>query len=67
MIFEDLARALGIKNVQVVDPILDSAGIARVLRVALGKTELTLIIARRPCLLAAGAIKVREKQTHAPK
>jgi indolepyruvate ferredoxin oxidoreductase alpha subunit len=64
--FEDLARAIGIKNVQTVDPILDSAGIARVLREALGKSELTLIIARRPCLLAAGAIKVREK-TNAPK
>jgi indolepyruvate ferredoxin oxidoreductase alpha subunit len=64
--FEELARAIGIKNVQVVDPILDSAGIKRVLREALAKSELTLIIARRPCLLAAGAIKVREK-TNAPK
>ena len=64
--FEELARALGIKNVQVVDPILDSAGIERVLREALGKDELTLIIARRPCLLAAGNIKIREK-TNAPK
>jgi indolepyruvate ferredoxin oxidoreductase alpha subunit len=65
--FEDLARVLGIKNVHVIDPILDSAGIPRVLREALGKDELSLIIARRPCLLAAGAIKVREKQTNAPK
>jgi hypothetical protein len=32
-----------------------------VLREALGKDELSLIIARRPCLLAAGAIKIREK------
>jgi indolepyruvate ferredoxin oxidoreductase alpha subunit len=64
--FEELARAIGIKNVQVVDPILDSAGIKRVLREALAKSELTLIIARRPCLLAAGAIKVREKN-NAPK
>ncbi len=64
--FEDLARAIGIKNVQTVDPILDSAGIERVLSEALAKSELTLIIARRPCLLAAGAIKVREK-TNAPK
>jgi indolepyruvate ferredoxin oxidoreductase alpha subunit len=65
--FEELARAIGIKNVHVIDPILDPAGIPRVLREALGKDELTLIIARRPCLLAAGNIKVREKQTHAPK
>ena len=65
--FEELARSLGIKNVQVIDPILDSDGILRVLREAMGKDELTLIIARRPCLLAAGAIKVREKQINAPK
>ncbi len=59
--FEDLARALGIKSVQVVDPILDADGITRVLREALGREDLSLIIARRPCLLAAGAIKIREK------
>jgi len=64
--FEELARALGIKNVHLVDPILDSTGIERVLREALGKDELSLIIARRPCLLAAGNIKMREK-TNAPK
>jgi indolepyruvate ferredoxin oxidoreductase alpha subunit len=65
--FEELARSLGIKNIHVIDPILESAGIPRVLREALAKDELSLIIARRPCLLAAGAIKVREKQTNAPK
>jgi indolepyruvate ferredoxin oxidoreductase alpha subunit len=64
--FEELARSLGIKNIHVIDPILDSAGIPRVLREALAKDELSLIIARRPCLLAAGAIKVREK-ANAPK
>ena len=65
--FEELARSIGIKNIHVIDPILDSAAIPGVLREALGKDELSLIIARRPCLLAAGAMKVREKQTNAPK
>ena len=64
--FEELARSIGIKNVQTVDPILDASGIERVLREALGKDELSLIIARRPCLLAAGSIKMREK-SNAPK
>ena len=65
--FEALADALGIKNVRVFDPIVESDKIPEILREALGKDELSLIIARRPCLLAAGAIKVREKQPRAPK
>jgi indolepyruvate ferredoxin oxidoreductase alpha subunit len=59
--FESLARAIGIKNVQVVDPILDAARIATIVREALGKDELSLIITRRPCLLAAASIKMHEK------
>ena len=64
--FEELARTAGIKNVHTVDPILDTAGVTRLVREALARDEITLIIARRPCLLAAGAIKIREK-SHAPK
>jgi indolepyruvate ferredoxin oxidoreductase alpha subunit len=65
VVFEDLARTLGIKNVLTVDPIADSDAITRVLREALGRDELSVIIARRPCLLAAGAIKIREKKANA--
>ena len=65
VVFEDLARTLGIKNVCTVDPIADSGAIERVLREALGRDELSVIIARRPCLLAAGAIKLREKKANA--
>ena len=65
VVFEDLARTLGIKNVLTVDPIADSEAITRVLREALGRDELSVIIARRPCLLAAGAIKIREKKANA--
>jgi len=67
VVFEDLARSLGIKNIVEIDPIRESADITRIVREALAKDELTLIIARRPCLLAAGAIKAREKASHAPK
>jgi indolepyruvate ferredoxin oxidoreductase alpha subunit len=63
--FEELARSLGIKNVKVFDPILEADAIADIVREALGKDELSLLIGRRPCLLAAGAIKVREKQNAA--
>jgi len=64
--FEELARSLGIKNVKVFDPILEADAIADIVREALAKDELSLLIGRRPCLLAAGAIKVREK-VNAPK
>ena len=67
VVFEDLARTLGIKNVLAIDPIADSDAIARVLREALGRDELSVIIARRPCLLAAGSIKIREKKANAGK
>jgi indolepyruvate ferredoxin oxidoreductase alpha subunit len=66
VVFEDLARSLGIKHIHQIDPIQDASGITRLLREALARDELTLIIVRRPCLLAAGAIKVREKN-NAPK
>ena len=61
--FEELARALGIKNLRVFDPIMEADAIPGLLAEALAKDELSLLIARRPCLLAAGAIKVREKAT----
>jgi indolepyruvate ferredoxin oxidoreductase alpha subunit len=64
--FEELARSLGIKNVTVFDPIMESDGIADIVRAALAKDELTLLIGRRPCLLAAGAIKIREKANAKP-
>lgn len=55
--FEGLAHALGIPNVHVVDPGGEGETLAQVLRESLAKSELTLIIARRPCLLAAGRIR----------
>ena len=61
VIFEDLARTLGIPNVHVVDPVPDPAGFERLLKDSLASGELTLIIARRTCLLAAGKIKQYEQ------
>lgn len=59
--FEDLARSIGIRNVHVVDPARDQTAFETILSEALAKSELTLIIARRPCLLAAGKIKEYEQ------
>ncbi len=59
VVFEDLARALGLEHVMVIDPVRDVAQIKPMVKDALARGELTLIVARRPCLLAAGAIKAR--------
>jgi indolepyruvate ferredoxin oxidoreductase alpha subunit len=59
--FEELARSLGLTNVHVTDPMADGEGFERLVRESLAKDELTLIIARRPCLLAAGRIKEYER------
>jgi indolepyruvate ferredoxin oxidoreductase alpha subunit len=61
VIFEDLARALGVRNVFVVDPITDSKGFEELVRSALEKPELSVIIARRNCLLAAKSIREYER------
>ena len=58
---EDLARSLGVANVVVADPVADAQRFEQFLRDALGRNELSVIVARRLCLLAAGKIKQMEK------
>lgn len=61
LVFEDLVRAAGIRNVHVINPSRDGEGFRRHVEQALACDELTVIIARRPCVLAAGKIKSYEK------
>jgi indolepyruvate ferredoxin oxidoreductase, alpha subunit len=58
---EGLARAVGVVNVDVVDPIADPAGFERLLLDRLARRELSVIVARRPCILAAADIRRWEK------
>ncbi len=51
VIFEDLIRAMGIPNVHVVDPTKDAPGFEKLLADSLQSGQLSVIIARRPCLL----------------
>lgn len=51
--FEELARAIGIPSVHVLDPMKDAAAYEKLLSDSLASNQLVLIIARRPCLLAA--------------
>jgi indolepyruvate ferredoxin oxidoreductase alpha subunit len=61
VIYEDLARSTGLQHVYVVDPIAQPDEVKRLVSEAMARDELTLIITRRPCLLAANAIRNLEK------
>ncbi len=61
VIFEDLARTLGVRNVFVTNPTADPKGFEELVRSALAKPELSVIIARRNCLLAAQSIREYER------
>jgi indolepyruvate ferredoxin oxidoreductase alpha subunit len=60
-VYEDLARSLGVRNVHVIDPSADAKGFAALLKDSLAGDELTVIVARRPCLLIAGKVKEYER------
>ena len=62
VVFEDLARSLGVKRVHVVEPRLGSDDFERLLVECLGSGELAVIIVRRPCILIAKQLKEYEKR-----
>ena len=61
LVLEDLARALGIKRVYVVEPRMGSGEFERVLTECLETNALSVIIARRPCILIAKELKAYEQ------
>ena len=62
VVFEDLARGLGIREVHVLEPRLGSDEFQRVLTHCLNSGELSVIIVRRPCILIAKQLKEYERQ-----
>jgi len=58
---EGFASAIGVKNVDVIDPVKDPPGFLKLLEERLSTPELTVIIARRPCILAAADIRAYEQ------
>jgi indolepyruvate ferredoxin oxidoreductase alpha subunit len=54
---EGIATALGVPSVTVLDPFADPAAFERLLVERLAARELSLIVARRPCVLAAADIR----------
>jgi indolepyruvate ferredoxin oxidoreductase alpha subunit len=61
VVIEDLVRSLGIPSVQVTDPTADPAAFQELVAASLAGGKLTVIVARRNCLLAAGKIKEYER------
>ncbi len=52
LVFEDMVRATGISRVFVVDPTKDKDSFRTLMKESLNSRELTVIITRRPCMLA---------------
>jgi indolepyruvate ferredoxin oxidoreductase alpha subunit len=61
VISEEVLKAMGVDNVHILDATLDPAGFEELVKDSLKKPELTVIINRRVCLLAAKSIKEYEK------
>jgi indolepyruvate ferredoxin oxidoreductase alpha subunit len=62
VVIEDMARACGIRRVQVIEPRSGSDMFERALREALESGELAVLIARRPCVLIARELKEYEQR-----
>ncbi len=58
---EGMARAAGVTNVDVVDPVKDPKGFEELLTRRLASNDLSVIVSRRPCILAAADIRHFEK------
>jgi indolepyruvate ferredoxin oxidoreductase alpha subunit len=63
VVIEDLVRACGIKRVFVVEPRIGSGEFERLLDESLAANELSVIIARRPCILIVKQLKKYEQQS----
>jgi indolepyruvate ferredoxin oxidoreductase alpha subunit len=61
VVLEEIARALGVRNIHIIDPIAAPQKFEAQMREALAKPELSVVIARRDCLLAAKSIREYER------
>jgi indolepyruvate ferredoxin oxidoreductase alpha subunit len=58
---EGMAKAMGVHHVTVIDGFADPGGFERLLVERLASPQLSLIVSRRPCILAAADIRKWEK------
>jgi indolepyruvate ferredoxin oxidoreductase alpha subunit len=66
VVYEELARAMGVSRVHVVDPSKDTETLRSMLVEALASDEPTLIVARRPCLLMSRRLRQLEAAETVP-
>jgi indolepyruvate ferredoxin oxidoreductase alpha subunit len=66
VVIEDLVCSLGIARVHVTDPTANPAAFQELVARSLASGDLTVIVARRNCLLAAGKIKEYERSAARP-
>ncbi len=52
VIIEDVVKAIGVDNVDVIDTTLKNAEFAELLKMRLASNDISVIVARRPCILA---------------
>ena len=64
VVLENLVRSLGVENVTVLDPATQQEKFEQSLRGALACNELSVIIARRPCILAMAREKKGEREAN---
>jgi indolepyruvate ferredoxin oxidoreductase, alpha subunit len=62
VVLEDLCRAIGVKRTFIVEPRMGSDEFDRLLTESLKLNELTVIIARRPCILIVKQLKQYEQR-----
>jgi len=65
VVFEDLARTLGVPHVHVIDPLKEPQRVEQTLRDSLACGRPCVIITRAPCLLAARKIRQYEQRCQA--
>lgn len=61
IVIEDVLRAMGVKNIHIIDSVANKAEFVKQIKESLEKPELSVIIARRECLLAVKAIREYER------
>jgi indolepyruvate ferredoxin oxidoreductase alpha subunit len=61
VVIEDVARAMGVPNVFVLDPITQRRELESELAASMAKQHVAVFVLRRNCLLAAGSIKKYER------
>jgi indolepyruvate ferredoxin oxidoreductase alpha subunit len=61
VVIENVVRSLGFTSVHVTDPTINPAAFQELVAASLASDALTVIVARRNCLLAAGSIKAYER------